>query len=113
MKANIHPKWFDNAKFTCTSCGNAFFTGSTQPEVEVEVCANCHPFYTGQMKFIDTAGRVDSFIEKRTKARKKLLSKGQKREMKKIKKIERELDKPESLAELRSLNKTKSKKAKK
>lgn len=60
MKKDIHPKYYPNAKVTC-SCGNTFEVGSTQPEIHVEVCSACHPFYTGTAKFIDTAGRVDKF----------------------------------------------------
>ncbi|OGD56236.1 50S ribosomal protein L31 [Candidatus Berkelbacteria bacterium RBG_13_40_8] len=60
MKQEIHPKYYPNAKVTC-SCGNTFEVGSTQPEIKVEVCSACHPFYTGTAKFIDTAGRVDKF----------------------------------------------------
>lgn len=63
MKAKIHPKYYDNAKVTC-SCGNSFTTGSTQPEVKVEICSNCHPFYTGKQRIVDTMGRVERF-EKR------------------------------------------------
>jgi large subunit ribosomal protein L31 len=63
VKAKIHPKYYDNAKVTC-SCGNSFTTGSTQPEVKVEICSNCHPFYTGKQRIVDTMGRVERF-EKR------------------------------------------------
>lgn len=63
MKKDIHPKYIKNAKVTC-SCGNAFEVGSIVPEIHVEVCSACHPFYTGTAKFIDTAGRVDKFQEK-------------------------------------------------
>jgi large subunit ribosomal protein L31 len=67
MKKDIHPKYFPNAKVTC-SCGNTFEIGSTQEELKVEVCSACHPYYTGTSKFIDTAGRVDKFREKIKKA---------------------------------------------
>ena len=67
MKKNIHPKYNSNAKVTC-SCGNFFEVGSTMPEIKVEVCSACHPFYTGTAKFIDTAGRVDKFQAKVKKA---------------------------------------------
>jgi len=63
MKKNIHPKYYKNAKVTC-SCGNTFEVGSTVPEIHVEVCSACHPFYTGTAKFIDTAGRVDKFRDR-------------------------------------------------
>ena len=67
MKKDIHPQYNKNVKVTC-SCGNTFETGSTQKEIQVEVCSACHPFYTGTAKFIDTAGRVDKFQAKVKKA---------------------------------------------
>ena len=60
MKKNIHPKYHSDAKITC-SCGNVIETGSTLPEMKVEICSACHPFYTGNEKVLDTAGRVDRF----------------------------------------------------
>ncbi len=62
MKADIHPK-YGNSVVTC-GCGNKFETRSTRPEIKVEICSNCHPFYTGQQKFVDTAGRVEKFQKK-------------------------------------------------
>ncbi len=100
MKAKIHPKWFVNAKVIC-ACGNEFTTGATVPEIHVEVCSACHPFYTGQMKFLDTAGRVDAFKAKIAKAGKHM-SKTEKRRVKREKKMAEEASRPESLAELRS-----------
>lgn len=108
MKAKIHPKWFSDAKVTC-ACGNTFTVGATQDEITVEVCSNCHPFYTGQMKYVDTAGRVDAFLEKQKKAKKKVVSKTEKRRIKRAKRIRDELSKPDTLEELR---KTASKKKK-
>jgi len=67
MKKDIHPQYYKNAKVTC-SCGATFEVGSTQPELHVEVCSACHPFYTGTAKFIDTAGRVDKFQARVKKA---------------------------------------------
>lgn len=67
MKKEIHPQYHPNSKVTC-SCGNSFEVGSTLPEIKVEVCSACHPFYTGTAKFIDTAGRVDKFQAKVKKA---------------------------------------------
>jgi large subunit ribosomal protein L31 len=69
MKANIHPKWYNNAKVTCT-CGNTFTTGSTQPTIDVDICSACHPFFTGEMKFVDRQGRVDKFKKKMEQAEK-------------------------------------------
>ncbi|MCL5666658.1 MAG: 50S ribosomal protein L31 [Patescibacteria group bacterium] len=60
MKNNIHPKYYTNAKVVC-ACGNTFTTGSTQPELHTEICGQCHPFYTGKQKLIDTAGSIDKF----------------------------------------------------
>lgn len=59
MKPNIHPT-YHQAKVLC-ACGNSFTVGSTVPEIKVEICSNCHPFYTGTAKLVDTAGRVDKF----------------------------------------------------
>ena len=60
-KAGIHPKWYPQAQVTC-ACGNTFTVGSTQPTIRTDVCANCHPFYTGEQRTVDTAGRVDRFM---------------------------------------------------
>lgn len=57
---NIHPKYFDQAKVVCT-CGRVFTVGSTNESIRVEVCSACHPFFTGQSKFVDTQGRVERF----------------------------------------------------
>ena len=70
MKSKIHPKWFANADVTC-ACGATFTTGSTLPHISVEVCSNCHPLYTGQQKFLDTAGRVDKFNQRVAQAQAK------------------------------------------
>jgi len=59
MKKDIHPKYY-RAKVTC-SCGNTFVVGSTVPEIHIEICSACHPFFTGKEKLIDTAGRIDRF----------------------------------------------------
>jgi len=99
MKA-IHPKWYEEARVIC-ACGNTFTVGATIPEIRVEVCSACHPFYTGQMKYVDTAGRVDAFKSKQSQAAKKVLSKAEKRRIKKEKKIQKELDRPDTLSELR------------
>jgi large subunit ribosomal protein L31 len=63
MKEKIHPKYFTDAKVTC-SCGNTFTTGSTRQTLRVELCNKCHPFFTGEQKIIDTAGRVERFNKK-------------------------------------------------
>ena len=60
MKEKIHPKYYADAKVIC-SCGNTFITGSTQQTLKVELCSKCHPFFTGEQKVLDTAGRVERF----------------------------------------------------
>ncbi|NLW70402.1 MAG: 50S ribosomal protein L31 [Eubacteriaceae bacterium] len=59
MKEGIHPKYY-NAKVRC-ACGNTWETGSTKPEIVVEVCSKCHPFFTGKQKLVDTGGMVGRF----------------------------------------------------
>lgn len=66
MKTEIHPQYFINAQVTC-ACGNKFLTGSTRETIRVEICSNCHPFYTGQAKFVDTEGRVEAFKRREAK----------------------------------------------
>ena len=68
MKEKIHPKYIDT-EIIC-SCGNKFKTKSTQPNIRIEVCSACHPFYTGQKRLVDTAGRVDRFKERLEKSKK-------------------------------------------
>jgi large subunit ribosomal protein L31 len=63
VKKGIHPQYFP-AVVTCGSCGETFLTGSTRPQLRVEICSKCHPFYTGQRKFIDAEGRVQKFAKK-------------------------------------------------
>ena len=58
MKTGIHPQYYANAVVTC-SCGSTFTTGSTKPELRVELCNRCHPFYTGEQRIVDTEGRVE------------------------------------------------------
>ncbi len=60
MKKDIHPKLNKECVVTC-ACGNTFTTISTLPSITVEICSACHPFYTGQSKFVDTEGRIDKF----------------------------------------------------
>ena len=100
MKTQLHPNWYKDAEVTC-ACGNKFTTGATVEKLQVEVCYNCHPFYTGQMKYVDTAGRVDAFMAKMSQASGKKMSKTEKRRLKHEKKIQKELERPDTLAELR------------
>ena len=67
MKPDIHPTYYPEAKVRC-GCGNKFTVGSTKPEIQVEICYKCHPFYTGKEKLIDTAGKVEKFKARRAKA---------------------------------------------
>ena len=67
MKATIHPQYFPTAKVKC-ACGNSWTTGSTQPELNVEICSQCHPFYSGKEKILDTRGRVDKFKKRLEKS---------------------------------------------
>ncbi|MFC2027163.1 50S ribosomal protein L31 [Chloroflexota bacterium] len=60
MKDKIHPKYYDDAQVTC-SCGNTFTVGATQPTLKVELCSNCHPYYSGEQRIVDTAGQVERF----------------------------------------------------
>jgi len=62
MKTGIHPEYV-RCEVTC-GCGTKFVTRSTVPELHVEICSACHPFYTGKQKFVDTAGRVEKFRRK-------------------------------------------------
>jgi large subunit ribosomal protein L31 len=60
MKEKIHPQFYEDATVVC-SCGNTFTTGSTKKELKVEVCSNCHPYFTGERRMLDTTGRVERF----------------------------------------------------
>jgi large subunit ribosomal protein L31 len=68
MKTDIHPAYYQ-AKVRC-ACGNAFTVGSTKKEMEVEICSQCHPFYTGGSKIVDAAGRVERFKARLAKKKK-------------------------------------------
>lgn len=70
MKKGIHPKYYKDAKIKCF-CGAELETGSTQKEINVEICSQCHPFYTGKKKMLDTTGRVDRFKKMTEKAQAK------------------------------------------
>ncbi|HIE32566.1 MAG TPA: 50S ribosomal protein L31 [Thermodesulfobacteriaceae bacterium] len=63
MKKGIHPEYYPEAVVRC-ACGNEFKVGATRPEIRVEVCSKCHPFFTGEQKFVDTEGRVEKFMKK-------------------------------------------------
>jgi len=65
MKADIHPTYYPDAKVTCASCGTTWTTGSTKKELRVDICSNCHPFFTGEAsRILDIEGQVDRFYKK-------------------------------------------------
>ncbi|WKZ26512.1 MAG: 50S ribosomal protein L31 [Candidatus Paceibacterota bacterium] len=68
MRKDIHPPYFPKAVFECV-CGKEIKVGSTKEKMSIEICDNCHPFYTGQDKVLDTAGRVEKFKAKRASAK--------------------------------------------
>ena len=83
MKKDIHPKYFEKAETSC-ACGAKYDFGSTKEKISIEICSNCHPFYTGTEKVMDTAGRVEKF-----KARKAAAGTKKKTEKKTTKKEEK------------------------
>ncbi len=94
MKANIHPQYFDNAQVIC-ACGNRFTMGATLPEIRVELCSKCHPFYTGEQRFVDSASRIQKFQAKQNIAKQYLT--------KKVKKMDEQKQKdtaPKTLREM-------------
>ncbi len=100
MKDGIHPKLHNDCKVAC-ACGNSFTTISTVEKVNVEICSMCHPFYTGQQKFIDTEGRIDKFVKKRKVSEdKKIKADKVKIAKEKKKKKKSSTDSPPSLKEM-------------
>ncbi len=75
---DIHPQYYNDAKVKC-ACGNHWTTGSTLPEIQTSICSNCHPFYTGTEKIVDTRGRVEKY--------KKRLEKSAQKSAPKVKKV--------------------------
>ena len=63
MRNNIHPKWYQ-ATVTCMACGRTWTVGSTKQEMRLDICSNCHPFYTGEQRIVDTEGQVDRFMKR-------------------------------------------------
>lgn len=98
MKPAIHPQYFTDCKVAC-ACGNSFITGATVQSISVDVCAKCHPLFTGEMKFVDTLGRVEKFQKTQEKA------KALKEQI--VKKVEerRSQERPNSLREMIELAK--------
>lgn len=64
MREGIHPEWYPEAEMTCTSCGTVWTIGATVPSLRLDVCSNCHPFYTGEQRIMDTEGQVDRFYKR-------------------------------------------------
>lgn len=89
MKASIHPQYNPIANVVC-SCGNSFTVGSTKDKVHVELCNKCHPFYTGQQRFVDSASRIEKFRIKQEAAK----------PLKAKKEEEREARQPQTLREM-------------
>lgn len=98
MKQGIHPQYFDAAKISC-ACGNTFTAGSTMPEIHLDVCSKCHPFFTGEMKYVDTLGMVEKFQKAQQKAKAVNLQKQQ------VEKKKEEKVRPNSLREMLELAK--------
>jgi len=82
MKKDTHPTYHPKAKVSCV-CGNTFTIGSTKPEIQIEVCSKCHPFYTGKEKLLDSAGRAERFKSRKSKAKTTIRKKTEKRANKK------------------------------
>lgn len=100
MKTKIHPKYTES-KVAC-SCGEVFVTRSTVPEIRVEICSKCHPFYSGKQKFVDSGGRVEKFQKKYAERLQKIREVEQKAEQEKIKQRAKEQEKVEKEKEEQS-----------
>ena len=95
MKKDIHPTYYKEAKIKC-ACGHVLVFGATKPNIEVEICSRCHPFYTGKQTLIDTAGRAERFKARASKADTKKITK------KKEKKTIRTQNKKPKIIELKA-----------
>lgn len=98
MKQGIHPQWYDEATVSC-ACGNTFTVGASKPTINIDICSKCHPFFTGEMRFVDTMGRVEKFQQKQqfAKTQKQVLDDKKK---KKDEKIQAQKNAPKSLREM-------------
>ncbi len=94
MKQQTHPQYFPEAQVICV-CGNRFTTGSTREVIHVELCYNCHPFYTGEQRFVDSASRIQKFQAKTETAKKYQVVKKEK-----IAKEEKKKEAPKTLREM-------------
>jgi large subunit ribosomal protein L31 len=102
MKKQIHPTWYPNATVTC-ACGNTFTVGATKPEIKTDICSKCHPFFTGEMKFVDTLGRVEKFQQKQKFAatQTKVLTDKKKKKQARVEALKNQKSLKEMLASLR------------
>ncbi|MBI2420688.1 MAG: 50S ribosomal protein L31 [Candidatus Levybacteria bacterium] len=96
MKQAIHPQYFENAQVIGV-CGNKFTVGSTQEVIHVELCNNCHPFYTGEQKFVDSASRIQKFQNKQKTAEEYISKK-----IKKQQELKKKEEGPKTLREMLS-----------
>lgn len=100
MKKDIHPKWYPDGEVVC-ACGHVLKAGLTKPRVEVEVCATCHPFFTGEMKYVDVQGRVEKFQAKqKATAGKKFVKKSDRKRLKRLADEKADQKKPKNLKEM-------------
>lgn len=100
MKTGIHPTYYEDAQVTC-ACGNSFSVGSVKPVIRVDICAKCHPFFTGEMRFLDTLGRVEKFVARQAAVSgKTVVSKKIKKILKKQEEAAAEAARPKSLKEM-------------
>lgn len=99
MKKDIHPKIYKECVVKC-ACGNTFKTVSSLPEINVEICSECHPFYTGERRFIDTERRIDKFTKRQELAQKKMEKVAEAKKAKKGKKTSSTQDTPLTLKEM-------------
>ncbi len=99
MQAKLHPTYHSAVKVTCLSCNNSFESGSTKEALTVELCSQCHPFFTGKQKIIDSARRVEKFQERLVKkAAKPARTKRAKLSEKKAKRSEKQKEEIKKLA---------------
>lgn len=75
MKIGIHPQYYDEAKIKC-ACGNNWTVGATMPEISIEICNKCHPFYSGKEKFLDVSGRIEKIKKRMAKSEEKMKKSG-------------------------------------
>ncbi len=98
MKPEIHPTYFSDAKITC-ACGTVYAIGSTKEAISVDLCAACHPFYTGKQKIMDTARRMEKFAERSVQKATVATGKKVKREKRAVKKAKEEnVEKPTKIS---------------